>query len=297
MIRVPDAFAAFIVASHGEAGRAWIDRLPAAIDTCLERWSLVQDGPVLHGHVGIVLLVARADGAPAVLKLSWLDEASRWEPHALAAWDGRGAVRLLDRDDAAGALLLERLDPQRSVRELDGVAAAGVIGGLCRLLDVPAPAGLPRLEDLAARWTEELVVDWLRLGRPFSSHVLETAIDTCRTLGPGQPDRLLHGNLQFLNVLRSEREPWLVIDPNGLAGEVAYEAAAFQTNRWKELTAQPDLRTAIRDRLAAFADAAGTDPERARRWAHVHMTCEALWCREHQPDVVSAVDAVIDALG
>jgi streptomycin 6-kinase len=297
MIRVPDAFAAFIVASHGEAGRAWIDRLPAAIDTCLERWSLVQDGPVLYGYVGIVLLVARADGGPAVLKLSWLDEASRWEPHALAAWNGRGAVRLLDRDDAAGALLLERLDADRSVRELGGMAAAAVIGRLCRRLDVPAPAGLPRLEDLAARWTEELPADWERLGRPFSTHVLETAVDTCRTLGPGQPDRLLHGNLQFSNVLAAEREPWLVIDPNGLAGEVAYEAAAFQTARWAELAAQPDLRIAVRDRLAAFADAAGADPERARRWAHVHMVCEALWCREYQPEAVARVDAVIEALG
>src|SRR5262249_19891728 len=145
-----------------------------------------------------------ADGGGAMLKLAW-PGAGPHEADALAAWAGRGVVRLLARD-AGGALLLERLDPARSLRELDGVAAAGVAGRLCRRLAVAAPAGLPRLADAAAAWADELPREWERLGRPLARRVIDAAVAAFQELGPDQPDLLLHGNLHSVNVLRGERE-------------------------------------------------------------------------------------------
>jgi streptomycin 6-kinase len=297
VIEIPAEFVRWTVAREGERGRAWIAALPGLVAHCLDRWQLRPDGPVRHGFTAVVLTVRRDDGAGAVLKVSWVDEDSRWEPHALAAWAGRGAVALLDRDDAAGALLLERLDPARTVRELDGVAAAAVAGRLARRLAVPPPAGLPRLAERAARWAEELPGQWRRLGRPLDRAALDAAVATCRELGPDQPELLLHGDLVFDNVLRGEREPWLVIDPYGLVGEPAFDAAKLLGNRWSELTARGDLRGAVDDRLAAYADGAGVDVERARRWAQARLLRDALWCREHQPDAVPYVDALVDVLG
>lgn len=252
---------------------------------------------MLHGYIGIAQPVARAGGRPAVLKVAWPAGDRCWEAEALAAWGGRGAVLLLERDDAAGALLLERLDPARSARELDRATVAEVAGRLCRRLDAPAPPGMPRLEDVAARWTEELPRRWERLGRPFGRHVVDAAVATCRELGPGQPDRLLHGNLRTDHILRGEREPWLVIDPNGLAGDPAYEVAPLLGNLCAGLARRPDRRRLVRDRLAAFSECAGLDAERARRWAHAHHVHEALWCREHQPEAVPFVDALVELLG
>jgi streptomycin 6-kinase len=296
VIDVPSEFAARTITREGDAGRAWIDRLPGVVAAYVERWGLTPDGPVMHGYVGIVLPVVRPGGEPAVLKVSWLDGDDYWEAHALAAWNGRGAVRLLEHDDPAGVLLLERLDPARSARALAGVDASAVAGQVCRRLAVPAPPGMPRVEDLAARWIDELPRDWERLGRPFPRRWLDAAVASCRELGPGQPGLLLHGDLVFDNMIRAEREPWLVIDPDGLVGEPAFEAAPFLSNRWSELTAQPDLRAAVRARLAAFVDGAGVDFERARRWAHVRLVSEAIWCREHQPDAVWFVDALTEVL-
>lgn len=296
VIVVPNAFAAWTVASRGDAGRQWIDGLPEVVESYLDRWALTPDGSVLHGYVAIVLPVVRADGERAVLKVSWVEGDEWWEAHALAAWGGRGAVRLLQRDDPAGVMLLERLDPTRSVRTLPGVAASAVAGQVCRRLAVPAPPGLPRVDELAARWVEELPRDWERLGRPFPRSWLEAAVASCRELGPDQPELLLHGDLVFDNILRGEREPWLVVDPDGLAGEPAFEAARFLTNRWSELTAQADLRGAVRARLTAFADGARVDFERVRRWAQARQVSEAMWCREHQPEAVAYVDALLDVL-
>jgi streptomycin 6-kinase len=297
VISIPSEFARNTITREGEAGRAWIERLPDVAASYLDRWSLTLDGDVLHGYMGIVLPVLRADGEPAVLKVSWQEGDVNWEARTLAAWDGRGAVRLIECDAPAGVLLLERLDPARSARELaSGVDAAAVLGAVCRRLAVPAPPGTPRVEELAARWVEQLPRDWERLGRPFPRASIEEAVATCRELGPDQPDLLLHGDLVFDNVLRAEREPWLVIDPDGLAGEPAFDSAQFLTNRWSELTAQPDLRTAVRARLAAFAEGAGVDVERARRWAQARNVSEAIWCREHQPDAVWFVDALGEVL-
>jgi streptomycin 6-kinase len=251
----------------------------------------------MHGYAGMVLPVRRADGSRAGLKVSWLDGDGCPEAEALAAWDGRGAVRLLERDDAAGVLLLEWLDPERSVAELDRMAAAAVAGELCRRMDVPAPAGLPSLEETAARWVEELPATWERLGRPFDRRWLEAAVATCRELGPGQPRRLLHGNLRFAHVLRAEREPWLTIDPNGMAGDPAYEVAPLLGQLCAGLAAEPDPRATVAARLAAFADAAGVDGQRARRWAQAYLVESALWCRQHQPDAVPYVDRLVGVLG
>jgi streptomycin 6-kinase len=295
-IAIPRSFAEWTIAQEGDAGRAWIDELPSIVESHLDRWALIADGPVLHGYVGIALPVLRADGSRAMLKVSWLNADSCWEAHALAAWEGRGAVLLLERDDPAGVMLLERLDPTRSARELDRVAVATVAGQLCRRLEAPAPPGMPRLEDVAARWAEELPRCWERLGCPFSRHLLEAAVATCHELGPGQPDRLLHGNLRIDHILRGEREPWLVIDPNGLAGELAYEMSSLLGNLCSGLAARSNPRQAVRSRLAAFVESAGVDFERTRRWAHAHLVNEALWCREHQPQVVPYVDTLVELL-
>ena len=296
MIVVPSKFADRTIAREGEAGRAWIDRLPAVVASYLERWALTTDGPVMHGYMGIAVPVVRAGGERAVLKVGWQEGDVNWEVRALAAWGGRGAIQLLEGDEPAGVLLVERLDPARSARELHGVEAAAVLGRICRRLAVPAPPGTPRVADQAARWVEELPREWERLGRPFPRAQVDEAVATCRDLGPGQPDLLLHGDLVFDNVLRAEREPWLAIDPDGLAGEPAFDSAQFLTNRWSELTAQPDLRAAVRARLVAFAEGAGVDVERARRWAQTRNVSEAIWCREHQPDAVWFVDALGEVL-
>ena len=232
-----------------------------------------------------------------MLKVSWLDATGgSSEAAALAAWGGRGAVLLLERDDAGGVMLLERLNPALSARELDRAAAAAVAGRLCRRLEAPAPPGMPRLADVAARWADELPGTWERLNRPFERRLLEAAVATCRELGPGQPDRLLHGNLRLDHILRGEREPWLVIDPNGLAGEPAYEVAPLLGSLCSGLFRHTDPRELVRSRLAAFANSAGVDVERARRWAQAHHVHEALWCREHQPDVVPFVDTLVELL-
>src|SRR5579859_4182169 len=89
VVIIPSEFARITIAREGEAGRAWLARLPDIAASYLERWSLTPDGDVLHGHVGIVLPVRRADGEPAMLKVSWQEGDVNREARTLAAWNGR----------------------------------------------------------------------------------------------------------------------------------------------------------------------------------------------------------------
>jgi streptomycin 6-kinase len=269
MIDVPDAFARATALREGEAGRAWLRELPGIAVDLLQRWSCVPDGPIMHGAVGIVLPV-RCDDRPAVIKLSFPHPGNVDQPDAFVAWDGCGAVRLYDRDDARFAMLLERAGPGTLADVADNDKAVAVLGELSRRLAVAAPAGLPRLRDQVAGWESEILVAEADV---LPRRILDAAIAALRELD--HPETMVHGDIHDANVLAGEREPWLAIDPKGVVGDPAYDA--FTVIHSPRLL----LTSGHRRALDIFCEAAGIDRERARRWALVRAVRSALWDRSH----------------
>jgi streptomycin 6-kinase len=281
VIEIPDDFVRATVEREGARGREWVDGLPGLVDELLERWGCTPDAPVRHGQVGVVVPVRYEGGLPAALKVSFPHPGNVHEPDAFAAWGGRGAVVLHERDDARFAMLLERAGHESlvDVPDLDEVVA--LAGRLARRLAVPAPPGLPRLRDRAGEWEKELLENAALLGDPLPRRLVDAAAATYREFARDQPDTLIHGDLHPANVLRAEREPWLAIDPKGWAGDLAYDAFTMLRNRRTEhLLVAGDGAAALR-LLAVFADAAGIDRARARRWAQARTVTSALWGRRY----------------
>ncbi len=108
VIEVPEPFVREISERENEPGRVWLDALPGLVDKALANWALTPSGPTMHGAVGVVVPVLRADGTAAVLKISFPHPGNVAEPKALAAWAGCGAVRLLEHDAQAFAMVLEK---------------------------------------------------------------------------------------------------------------------------------------------------------------------------------------------
>ncbi|MBB5894449.1 aminoglycoside phosphotransferase family protein [Kutzneria kofuensis] len=291
MIDVPKAFAHATALREGDAGRAWLSELPAIADELLQRWDCVPDGPVSHGAVGIVLPVRRSDLPSAAIKMSFPHPGNVHEPDAFAAWNGRGAVRLFDRDDARFAMLLERAGPGTLADVTDNDQAVGVLGELSRRLAVEAPAGLPRLRDQVAGWEAEMLADSAELGHPLPRRVLDAATAAMRELD--HPETLVHGDLHDANVLAGDREPWLAIDPKGVVGDPAYDAFTVIHSPRLLLTSEHERS------LEVFCEAAGIDRERARRWALVRAVRSALWDRLHDAPnwLVQGTERLIDTLG
>lgn len=267
----------FAAAADGE-GRAWIADLPALLGTLCRRWGLaVEDGAAQTGYHAIVLPVRRA-GEPAVLKLTWPAERTVAEARALVAWNGDGAVRLLEADTAVGALLLERLDARRTLHDLPLTEAAAVAGGLLRRLAVPAPPGFRRLQELTSEITDSLSERQERLGCPVPTAWLEGARRLSEQLEHHAENRfLIHTDLHYGNVLAGEREPWLAIDPRPLAGEPEHAVAELLWTRLDEV----DDAAGVRRLLAVLVESGGLDAEKARRWAIVRCVDYWLWGIEH----------------
>ncbi|MCF2127496.1 aminoglycoside phosphotransferase family protein [Strepomyces sp. STD 3.1] len=271
MIDVPDGLAASQAKYNGAAGRAFVDALPELAASFLRRWELRLDGPSMHGWAALVLPVVRRDGVPAVLKLQLLDAETEGEPLALRAWDGDGAVRLLDHDPATGTMLLERLDAGRMLSHVEDSRAAVLVIArlLAHLTATPAPPGVRGLGDIARTMLERTPGTLGAIPDPADRRLVADCAAALREVADEPGDRLLHWDLHFENVLASARAPWLAIDPKPLAGDPGFDLLPALDNRYDPAE--------TRWRFDAMTDVLGLDRRRARAWSLARVLQNCLW--------------------
>jgi streptomycin 6-kinase len=207
--------------------------------------------------------VAGAEVSRAVLKVQFPHLEREHEAEALRCWNGQGAVRLFDHDPIHHALLIERCEPGNPLSCTTADEAMEVFAGLLPRLWISADKPFRPLRDESIGWAEHLPSSWERAGRPFEMELLSAALQALDALGETQGKQVLvHQDLHGDNVLRAEREPWLVIDPKPLVGEREFSVAAII--RAHEFG---HSRTATIERLNKLTGALGLDRERTRLWA------------------------------
>ncbi|MGA4990783.1 aminoglycoside phosphotransferase family protein [Nonomuraea bangladeshensis] len=277
-VDVPEAFAASY-GTQGAEARAWLAELPRVGGEFLDRWELRPDGPPAHGMASLVLPVLRADGTPAVLKLQQPREETAGTAAGLRAWDGDGIVRLLDHDESSATQLLERLDAARPLSSVaDDTKALRILAELmARLTAVPAPPGLRRLSDIAAAMLDQVPEAVRALRDPAEQRLVRTCASAVAELTGEPGDRLLHWDLHYDNVLAGEREPWLAIDPEPLAGDPGFELLPALDNRWDEVEATGDVARAVLRRFDLLTEVLGLDRDRAIGWTLGRVLQNALW--------------------
>ena len=219
-------------------------------------WELALGEPYMGGAAGYVVRAQLPDGTPAVLKVGYPHRESEQEPDALERWRGDGAVLLLARDDARGAMLLERCEPGTFLS--GSPDALDVLAGLLPRLWTSAEGFFP-LEHEAALWVEEIERD------VSDRRAKEAALHYIRELATTQGEQVLvHQDLHGENVLAAEREPWLVIDPKPIAGEREFAIApivrSFELGHGKRN---------VLYRLDRLTDELGLDRGRALGWTVV----------------------------
>ncbi|MDP9842997.1 aminoglycoside phosphotransferase family protein [Streptosporangium lutulentum] len=278
-VAVPDAFAA----SYGEdnvSGRAWLAELPHLAAGFLDRWTLRPDGPAGHGMASLVLPVIRTDGTPAVLKFQQISEDNAAAALGLRAWNGNGVVRLLDHDPDTGTMLLERLDEARPLSSVtdDGAAMQILAELMARLVAVPAPPGLRQLADIAAAMLDQVPRAVPALRDPAEQRLVRTCASAVAELIGEPGDRLLHWDLHYDNVLAGQREPWLAIDPEPLAGDPGFDLWPALDSRWEEaVVATGDVTRTVLRRFDLLTEVLGLDRQRATGWTLGRILQNALW--------------------
>jgi streptomycin 6-kinase len=264
------------LAAEGVSAATWIRHLPTMTAEFLDRWQLLVDGSGRHGVCALVVPVRRADGTPAVLKLSWPHEEARYEHLALETWNGSGAVTLLAADPGAYVLLLERLDADRdlSAEPLDD--ALRCVGGLLRELNLPADGPFTSLAGRVMNWSAEISTALRQPPNGVPRRLFECAGAVLRELPSARTPVLLHTDLHYENVLAAEREPWLAIDPKPMLGDAEYEVAPLLWNRWPEATTANDLARHLWRRADVVAEVAGLDRDLTTAWTVVRQAVNVL---------------------
>jgi streptomycin 6-kinase len=259
LIEVPEEFEHRRIRALGDAGEAWIRTLPSKVVELENLWGFRIDGEAMHGDTGLVFPVVR-DDERLILKISFPDPDSVNESVALRAWDGNGAVKLIDSDKKRNALLLERLDSARSLDAVSRDEAVDVVAGLLKRLIAPPVDGLRTLMDLV----DEHTIFFDRIRDEVPRDVVAFGREWLEAYFPTGDEVLINADLHYANVLAGEREPWLVIDPKPLVGEIAYGIAPLLWN-----LAPQELSSSLGMYFDRIVEVAEVDAERARQWTVV----------------------------
>ncbi|MEU5688080.1 kinase [Streptomyces venezuelae] len=260
-----------LVTALGETaqdGDDWLDKLPVAAEKAVALRELtVERVHVPGGRSSLVLLVRRADDTPAVLKLVPPRSRPESERAALAHWNGLGAARLLDPECADGALLMERLHRDVSVRSLPEAKALLEAAGTLRRLWVEPPAG-HRFETVAERTGRQ--AEAMRTSAAAEAEVaplVDAALAARDELLAASPEpKLLHGTFRQSKVLAGDRLPWLAVGPDPVVGEPAFDLARLVRDRVEDLIASPSGASITRRRVKKLAESLEVEQERLRGW-------------------------------
>ncbi|MFB6714996.1 aminoglycoside phosphotransferase family protein [Streptomyces sp. NPDC056237] len=254
--------------SYGDSAADWLARLPALAEQALASTGqelTVDRVAAPGGRSSLVLLVTCSDGTPAALKIAPPTAAPELEQAALAHWNGWGAVRLVAT--GPGALLLERLHPEVSLRSLPEAKALLEAAGTVRRLWVEPPAdhGFETVTERTARRTEPMLA--FATADPGLEPLVSAALAARAELVADSSELLLlHGNFRQSKVLAGERAPWLTVGPEPLVGERAYDLARLVRDRVEDLIASPGGAVTARRRIKKLADALDVDRERLHGW-------------------------------
>jgi streptomycin 6-kinase len=259
-----------VVACRGVPEReAWLDLLPDAVDELKDRWSLAVGAPFDNADTSCAWVAPAVlnDGTRAVLKLGMPHMEGTHELEGLRFWDGDPTVRLLEADAELNAMLLEACEPGTSLRDEAELDQDVVIAGLLRRLWRRPPSHPFRsLTTMLAYWAEETMsaaATWSDAGLVHAGLELfsELAAST-------SDDVLLATDLHAGNVLRAQRERWLVIDPKPFVGDRAYDATQHLFNCRQRLLDAP------RDTISRVADLLELSADRVRLWMFARAAAE-----------------------
>jgi len=282
----PRKFIQRTIQMNGDAGRVWIEALPATLMEYAERWSLTLLPPFELSY-NYVAPVIRTDGSEAVLKLGFPNRELLSEMYALQHFEGRRMVRMLEADFEHQVFLLERIRPGvelATLKDEEQVTriAAQVMQQLWQPVNIERPfltveswtAGLSNLRPYFDNSTG-----------PFPAYLVDVAEQIFVEFVPSQGERvLLHGDLHHWNILSATRQPWLALDPKGVIGEREYEVGALLRNPELDNFSNSELKQVQAQRLDILVEMLGFDRQRMLGWSLAQAVLSAWWSVEDHGD-------------
>jgi streptomycin 6-kinase len=282
---LPVKFTRTISGMFGKDGKKWLADLPGIVDSVAKKWSLTVEKRFENLSYHFVAPCICPDRTEAILKIGFPGEKLEFlnEVKTLQLYDGNGAVRLLTVDEASCAMLLEKLTPGEGLGELcsaDDLAAVEIAAGILKKIVRKAPSALGF----------HLLDNWINGFRKaekteFPAETIQKAQNFYRELsGKNKTKFLLHGDFHHENILSSAREPYLLIDPKGLIGDIGYDVGVFLNNHRDWLEGMPQLGAKLDAAAQQFSAALDIAADDLRKWAFIQMVLSAWWTFEENDE-------------
>ena len=208
---------------------------------------------------------------------------------ALLLYGGHGMVRVIEVARAERVVLMERATPGETTwRKPIDQALEAVTSVMSKLRLAPAhDHSFPDVRAYQSAWPNHIRL--YSAPGPIDADLFDNGnklfVELCDS---SAAPVVLHGDLHFGNVLSSDRESWLAIDPKGVTGEACYEVGDVFRNRVDELYDESDPVRAMRRRVEVVADLTGFDRERIRLWALAQAVLSEIWTADDTDPIRAA---------
>ena len=206
----------------------WLRELAGLVESLSARWDLTIGRTFPDATEAFVAEATLGDGTPAVLKVlvPHDGDAACHEIAVLRRTEGDGCVGLLRSDDAAGALLLERLGP--SLHDLGlafGERLEILTSVAAKVWRPAADLGLPTGAEKGRWLVDAITTMWTELDGPCTERAVEHALAcAARRIEAHDDERavLVHGDVHEWNALQAG-DGFKLVDPDGLLAEAEYD--------------------------------------------------------------------------
>jgi streptomycin 6-kinase len=271
--------------SNGPAGQRWLDDLPELVASLTDRWGLVLGRSFRGGSASFVTAAIDGSGRDCVLKVAMpldIDDCQSFDRsvlvHQLA--EGRGCAALYEHDEAAPAMLLERLGQNLAELEMPLPQLLSTIATTLRTFWRPVPddCGLPSAVDKANWLGDHIELWWGQLGRPCSREVVDRAIAYCEERAAAfdlSQAILVHGDAHGWNTVDAGAGTFKFVDPEGLRSEPAHDLSV-PMREYNQPLIEGNTRRLLRERAEMLAGLCNVDPEPVWQWGFIERVSTGL---------------------
>jgi len=259
-------------------------REPARPEEFLKQWGLSFVRSITQTPTSDLYLVARGDESFVLKILSDMGvEDEKGSAPALALYDGKGAVRLIEHE--ARALLLEYADgddlTMMAAQGKDDEASFIIADVLNELHQAPVANISQDIVTLQERMRSLFVKAEADAKKQVPSLYIDAGLIAAELLAEGSEACLLHGDMHHGNVLNSKRG-WLAIDPKGIVGDRAFDVANVLCNPQRVEIVLNAGR--LERQTHILAERMGLDVQRILMHTYVYACLSALWSIEDHED-------------
>ena len=257
MVMIPERTTRAVAREFGEAGKEWLEQLPGRLAELGRQWQLSFEEPFDNGlPINIVFRVTRGNQL-LILKTGFPHPEMLTEMAVLAHWRNRpGCVQLVDSDEKAGAVLMERVIPGASVRILAQTQSEYSVSSQVRQLIEKTPLRVSDSDNFPTyrHWCSLAFAkcNQNRDARALWVHMTRVETILAKAAKRYESGWLLHGDLHHDNILLHESRDYIVVDPKGVIGPRLFEYGRFVHNFFEDRRHSMSMESILTQRIAAL---------------------------------------------